>query len=342
MNQIEVSLRGLHQESLIDLSGGRNRLIYDNQGEPSVMVAIPKFKIGSDVHPAFLKANGDEIDVIWVSKYQNIVVNSRGYSLPYQNPRTGDEGTTDFDAAAGFCSAKGAGWHLMTNAEWAAIAMMRHELYGHLVTDFSMATAEAAERAYPSGNNDYGRDVTRTWEVGETARAYYDVGVDIQTILTGSGPNAWSHDKSPWGVFNLNGNIWEWVWGLKLAASTQYYIVPLDTGAAFAVNGYDVIEASWTSLTAAVIPASASGITALHASDLKEKYLCLPETVGGAVDEFDKDFFYKGDATVERLALRGGAWHYGTNAGLFHLYLYHARTYSNLHIGFRSAYIGSL
>jgi hypothetical protein len=230
----------------------------------------------------------------------------------------------------------------MTNAEWAAIAMMRHELYGHLVTDFSMATAEAAERAYPSGNNDYGRDVTRTWEVGETARAYYDVGVDIQTILTGSGPNAWSHDKSPWGVFNLNGNIWEWVWGLKLAASTQYYIVPLDTGAAFAVNGYDVIEASWTSLTAAVIPASASGITALHASDLKEKYLCLPETVGGAVDEFDQDFFYKGDATVERLAIRGGNWSHGTAAGLFDLYLNHARAHSDNGVGFRSAYIGSL
>lgn len=34
--------------------------------------------------------------------------------------------------------------------------------------------------------------------------------------MTGSGPLPWSHDGSPFGIFDLNGNIWEWVGGMRL------------------------------------------------------------------------------------------------------------------------------
>jgi hypothetical protein len=34
--------------------------------------------------------------------------------------------------------------------------------------------------------------------------------------LTGSGPITWSDDGSPFGVFDLNGNVAEWVGGLRL------------------------------------------------------------------------------------------------------------------------------
>ena len=68
--------------------GEKNTLIlYDDAGEGSVMVKIPKFKI-SDVieggievvHPAFV-VNGEEKDFIYISKYQNVVKNERAYSL---------------------------------------------------------------------------------------------------------------------------------------------------------------------------------------------------------------------------------------------------------------------
>ena len=65
-----------------------NDILYDDKGLPSVMVKIPKFKIsqvipgGADsVHPAFI-VNGQEVDAIYISKYQNIVNNNRAYSLP--------------------------------------------------------------------------------------------------------------------------------------------------------------------------------------------------------------------------------------------------------------------
>ena len=84
------------------------------------MVRIPKFNISdvidggsNSVHPAFI-VNGVEVDEIFISKYQNIVVNDRAYSLPMQDPRA----YITFDQAKQHVKTKGTGWHLMTNAEW--------------------------------------------------------------------------------------------------------------------------------------------------------------------------------------------------------------------------------
>ena len=97
----------------------------DDAGMPSILVYIPKFK-NSDVltggndstHPAFI-VNGKEIPGFYYSKYQNVVHNDAAYSLPGEDPITG----IIFDNALACCEATGAGWHLSTNAEWAAIAL---------------------------------------------------------------------------------------------------------------------------------------------------------------------------------------------------------------------------
>ena len=75
-------------EFSLKMSAPRNKLIYDDKGIPSVMVYIPKQKMsdliagGSDeAHPAFI-VEGQEIDGIWISKYQNVVNNGLAYSLP--------------------------------------------------------------------------------------------------------------------------------------------------------------------------------------------------------------------------------------------------------------------
>ena len=61
--------------------------------------------------------DGHEIPVIYESKFQNIVVNDRAYSLPFEDPRV----YITFDQALQVCRNKGNGWHLHTNALWAAI-----------------------------------------------------------------------------------------------------------------------------------------------------------------------------------------------------------------------------
>lgn len=184
----------------VQIAHPNNFLIYDNAGKPSVMVAIPKFYLDEvidgashTVHPAFI-INGAEQDVIYISKYQNIVENGRAYSLPMQKPQT----YITFDQAYDYCKAKGAGWHLMTNAEWAAIALWCQK-----------------NGTMPKGNNNYGKDISETNLPQKAAAATKDSDGKINQILTGSGPESWYHNGTFAGIADFNGNEWEWYSGLR-------------------------------------------------------------------------------------------------------------------------------
>ena len=99
-------------------SGGKNSLLFDDLGYPSVMVRIPMF-LWSDVlegapaEPcsAFV-VGGKVLDSIWISKYENVIEYGRAYSLPGRDPAH----TLSIDEARAACAAKGPGWHLLTNA----------------------------------------------------------------------------------------------------------------------------------------------------------------------------------------------------------------------------------
>jgi len=170
-----------------------NELIFDDFGKPSVMVKIAKFYLDEVIvgapripHPAFV-IDGAEIPEIYISKYQNIIVDGRAYSLPFQRPA----GDITFDEVRKACEDKGHGWHLMTNAEWAAIALWTKK-----------------NNTLPRGNNNCGSDYRHPDEKG--------IAFDNYWVLTGSGPAAWAHDHTPYGIFDMNGNAWEWVAGLRL------------------------------------------------------------------------------------------------------------------------------
>ena len=142
----------------------------DDTDLPSVLVYIPKFK-NSDVltggndstHPAFI-VNGVEIPGFYYGKYQAKVYNSVAYSLPGEDPTA----SINFDTARARCEAKGAGWHLSTNAEWAAIALWCKK-NGFL----------------PYGNNNYGKDSRESNY--KAVPSYYESG-KIARVATGTGP----------------------------------------------------------------------------------------------------------------------------------------------------------
>ena len=185
-----------------------NEIVYDDKGNPSVMVKIPKLTYedlgltGSGTFPAWI-VNGKEVPYIYISKYQNIVSDGRAYSLPYQQPRN----YVNFDEAVEFCQAKGKGWHLMSNLEWQAIALWC-----------------AKNDCMPGGNNNYAYgDYYQTSEKGapmpyleywnpDDPSEGYD---EYPLTATGSGPKSWFHNNDFSGIADLNGNVLEWVGGIR-------------------------------------------------------------------------------------------------------------------------------
>ena len=105
-------------------TGGLCTVLYDEKGHPNIMRRIPKFRIEdvfpdlglTGVFPAFI-VNGVEKAELFVSVFANVLVDNVGVSLPGLDPAV----NVNFDQAVACCANKGAGWHLMSNAEWAAI-----------------------------------------------------------------------------------------------------------------------------------------------------------------------------------------------------------------------------
>jgi hypothetical protein len=93
----------------------------------------------------------------------------------------------------------------MTNAEWAAIALWCW-----------------AKGYMPRGNSSYSQSSDAPQERGQPTYIYNNLSA---RVATGSGPMAWSHDGSPFGIWDLNGNVWEWVAGCRLVAG-EIQIMP--------------------------------------------------------------------------------------------------------------------
>lgn len=211
-------------------SGGKNTVLYDDLDQPSIMVVIPKFDVttlhptayGAGTHPAFVRPDGTERDEIFIGKYLASIANGRAVSLPGRDPAN----RINWDTARGYCAAKGVGWDLTPNDFWAAVALQSH-----------------ANGTMPGGNNTRGRDISNYDQHGlrQDWLAPGLAGEEART-LTGSGPNAWNHDGTPYGISDMNGNVFEWQAGLRLVDG-EIQIIPDCIG-----KDHSVSSAAWRAI----------------------------------------------------------------------------------------------
>lgn len=353
---LTILIKDSLRQSVEVASGGLQTVLYTAGGQPTYMNIIQKYDMStidpslSGTHPAFI-VDGVEKPEIFIGTYQGRIVGGELLSLPNVDPTI----STNYDNFLSAARASGPGHHLITNAEWSAVALQCFK-----------------NNTQPMGNTYYGRSSEDPLLIGRRQDGLNPGNTaGSARTLTGSGPVEWRHNRKPSGIADLAGNVWEWNAGLRLVngeiqviadnnaalhtldmgeSSVQWkaidgatggLVTPLGGGVTpgtvkFAASGttadYTIYGASFGAIKnlSTVNPVSAAALSKLKA-------LCLFPHIDAAAT-FNGDGLWL-NLTIEAQPVRGGYWPGGSTAGVFCLGLINARSHASASFGSRPAFV---
>jgi hypothetical protein len=335
-------------------SQARQKIILNDLGYPSVfeeypLVYLDELGIGSvhTPHPAF-KINDKVLSKIYLPSYIATVKNGRAYSLPNQTPAV----NVNFDTAKAYCEKNGAGFHLMTEAEWGLVHNML-----------------TAADIHPRGNTSYGKSHINTYEKGVMCS-------DNAKTLTGTGDKSWSTDMQGGGINDFVGNVTKWCGGARLVDGEIQVIA--DNNAAITGTDQTADSSAWKAILedgTLVAPGTSGTLKFSYsttASSASSNFyisttLDNTQTDDGAYGQIDfasmkvksgvtipdilkaLAFYPMGTSTTghgnfymrtngERLLRRGGNYGHGASAGEAYGNFYYPRSLVSAYLGFFCAY----
>ena len=354
-SELTILIKDSLRQSVEVASGGLQTVLYTAKGQPTYMNIIQKYNMStidaslSGTHPAFI-VDGVEKPEIFIGTYQGRIVNGELLSLPNVEPSH----STNYDNFLTAARACGNGHHLITNAEWSAVALQCYK-----------------DNTQPMGNTYYGRSSENPLLVGRRPDGLAPGNTTGSAhTLTGSGPVQWRHNGKENGIADLSGNVWEWNSGMRIfngeiqviadnnasklainlgAASTEWKAINGETGNLVTPDGsgttagtikyanggtadYTINGSAFGAIKnlSTVNPVSAAAL-------IKLKALCLFPVVD-AVATFNGDGLWL-NLTIESLPIRGGAWNSAASAGVFALSLYNACSSAHAGLGARPAFV---
>ena len=300
-------------------SGGKRTIIYDAFSNANVMNVFHKttyenLKLqsiyGTGVIQAFQKASGADFSEIFLATFQssgNQYV-SEARQIPKYN--------VSYNQVVAGHKAKGAGW--------GTLSIWDRALLVHIM--------EALDWQ-PRGNTAHGmaHDATHEWGQRQDELLTGD-SAGTGNILTGTGPDTWNHDGTPHGVADLVGNLWEWIYGMKIVDGRFFLDLHNNQGA----------ESGWAAQNAYVTGPGAPQLASAKAADTassQDPWLSLSKKEGYVSSELLKRALiepagqslalngrFYANTSGERLPLVGGFRSNAGSAGPTALNLNDART----------------
>ena len=244
----------------------------------------------------------------WIGKWE---ASNNGSNIPQSKSGVNLWNNITRDSAINACKSKGNKFGMMRNRQWVSIARWcdHHAIY-------------VKGNIYGNNTNNLDGDNTTLTQSGGGYNAY-----NGYHFVTGNTvPDTWSHNGKSGGIYNLTGNVWEFIDGLE-NRNGEIYIYDeddnyVDSGVSVSSSGNgdrDIVDIVNTSQDI-----------------LNEGIANTVDTQGYVPSNLDDDYAWYNNGQTN-LLLRGGCSIYGLQCGLWTFNVANALSVSSWNGGFRVA-----